>query len=289
VILARPERPTGGLPACLACGGDRVAPAAPASVVCRRCGLAFALAFDHSTIARVYAEQRASGRRERIEAHRLPLFRAVLERYARPPGHTCLDVGCGAGTFVRLAAELGWKATGIDPEATAADTPRARFLRASFPAPEVAAGAPFDLVTFFNSLNHFEDPVAALREARRLLVPGGIVVVRVPNGSVQRTLGRTARALAGVPLLGVPLARAAVGHPRSFSSRALWWTLRRAGFVRVEVEGTATTAGDPYDTKVPFLPLAKAIVGRSTLALARVSGERILLTPSLAARGSRAA
>jgi 2-polyprenyl-3-methyl-5-hydroxy-6-metoxy-1,4-benzoquinol methylase len=276
------------LPSCLACGGDGVARVAAAHAVCRRCGFAFALVFDLSIVARVYAEQRASGRRERIEAHRVPLFRALLERYARLPGRRCLDVGCGAGTFVRLAADLGWSATGVDPEAPAADRRRARFIRSAFPAPEVAARAPFDLVTFLNSLNYFADPVAALREAHRLLEPGGLVVVRVPNGRVHQVLARATGALIRVPVVGTSLARARLVHPRAFSARSLRLALARAGFVRVGVEGTPTTGGDPDDTGTTMLRLAKALAGPSTLALARASGERILVTPSLLATGTRA-
>ena len=95
-----------------------------------------------------------------------------------------LDVGCGSGAFLRVAADHGATVCGLDASARAArDRPRAR-----------ARGRParqgdlqhlpyvddcFDVVCGFNSFFFADDMVAALREAGRVAKPGAPVVIQV--------------------------------------------------------------------------------------------------------------
>jgi SAM-dependent methyltransferase len=80
--------------------------------------------------------------------------------------------------------EQSWQVTGIDASPAAVRRVREqlglRALVGSLPHPELGP-AEFDVVTLWHSLEHVHDPVAVLREVRRLLVPGGKVVVAVPN------------------------------------------------------------------------------------------------------------
>jgi ubiquinone/menaquinone biosynthesis C-methylase UbiE len=103
-------------------------------------------------------------------------------------GMDLLDVGCGPGTItVDLARIVApGRVTGIDrsAEIVADATAYAREQRvdAAFEAGDVyalrfAAGA-FDVVHAHQVLQHLADPVAALREMRRVLRPGGIVAAR---------------------------------------------------------------------------------------------------------------
>lgn len=269
--------------ACLVCGSARLDGLAPGHVACRECGFTFAPTFDDGVIMATYAELRRSGRDRTIETCRQPLYETVLSRTDGEAGRRCLDVGCGAGTFVRLAAGRGWIAVGIDPLADPVDTARARLLRARFPSADLGASR-FDLVTFFNSLNYLEDPLEALRETRRLLHPGGLIVIRVPNASLHRAILALARRLDGIPAAAAWLGRLPVLHPRSFSPRSLGLLLRRSGFHEVRVEASASSDGDPYETG-PASWALKAIVGRAAVTIARLSGERIVWTPSLFATG----
>jgi len=92
-----------------------------------------------------------------------------------------LDFGCGSGGFLRRMAGLGWRVTGLDAASTAArqagDFP---VHVGSLPHPELTPGS-FDIVTMWHSLEHVHQPLAVLREARRVLVPGGRIFVAVPN------------------------------------------------------------------------------------------------------------
>jgi 2-polyprenyl-3-methyl-5-hydroxy-6-metoxy-1,4-benzoquinol methylase len=106
-------------------------------------------------------------------------------RRALGPQSRVLDVGCGAGEFLaELRAEVGCQVTGQDLSPAAAEYARAQFdievttepfATAAFPA------APFDLVTFWWSLEHMPDPAAAVARMAELLVPGGHGVIAVPN------------------------------------------------------------------------------------------------------------
>lgn len=102
------------------------------------------------------------------------------------PGVSLLDVGCGPGTITAdLAARVApGRAVGIDSAAavvaTAADgstLPNLTFAIGDVYALEFSDDT-FDVVFAHQVLQHLSDPVAALREMRRVTKPGGIVAVR---------------------------------------------------------------------------------------------------------------
>jgi len=103
------------------------------------------------------------------------------------PGQSLLDVGCGPGNItVDLAARVAPGAVlGIDaaPDAiTAAEAANARPDHVTFAVGDVYAldadDGTYDVVHAHQVLQHLSDPVAALREMRRVTTPGGIVAAR---------------------------------------------------------------------------------------------------------------
>lgn len=89
-----------------------------------------------------------------------------------------LDIGCGAGEFVRIAAGLGFAAEGIDPNLPAAlESPVLR--RAD---PEILPAGGYDVVTLLNVAEHVTDPLRLFRASVRLLRPGGVMLVTCPFG-----------------------------------------------------------------------------------------------------------
>lgn len=112
---------------------------------------------------------------------------AYLAPHLRP-GMSVLDVGCGPGTLtVDLARHVApGRVLGIDPVADVLDGARERAADAGV-AVEFAVGDvyrldlpddSFDVVHAHQVLQHLTDPVAALREMRRVARPGGIVAAR---------------------------------------------------------------------------------------------------------------
>ena len=88
-----------------------------------------------------------------------------------PPGPV-LDVGAGDGTLVDALSARGRETTGIERKPVRDD-----FLDMSVADVEGEWAA----VIFWHSLEHLPDPSEAIRHAARLVVPGGIVAVAVPN------------------------------------------------------------------------------------------------------------
>jgi SAM-dependent methyltransferase len=89
-----------------------------------------------------------------------------------------LDAGCGGGRLLRLLARLGYRRIeGIDPYAPEAPRDGRVAIRRGRLEDETAER---DLVLLHSVLEHVEDPVETLTAARRLLAPGGRVLVRIP-------------------------------------------------------------------------------------------------------------
>ena len=105
-----------------------------------------------------------------------------------PAGSKVLDIGCGRGVMLRALLDLGHEAHGVEiaPEAASGADPRAQIRI----APELAKADyeenSFDAVIMWHVLEHLPHPEKTLAEIRRILRPGGRLILAVPNfGSLQ--------------------------------------------------------------------------------------------------------
>ena len=140
-----------------------------------------------------------------VPAIATPVSVGLLQTAALQPGERVLDVACGTGLVARLAAEqVGPTGTvaGIDISPDMIEVAKAT---AAPPAPVVdwhvgdATSLPlpdgaYDVVLCQMGLMFIEDRTAALTEMRRVLAPGGRVVVNTP-GSIQPTFELMERAI----------------------------------------------------------------------------------------------
>lgn len=112
-----------------------------------------------------------------------PAYEAVIEALHVGEGMRVLDVGCGAGMFCQMAATRGAQVHGLDAAAPLVAIAKARVPGAEFRTGEMEelphAADSFDLVTGFNSFQYAASPLAALREAKRVLRKSGNVVVMI--------------------------------------------------------------------------------------------------------------
>lgn len=117
------------------------------------------------------------------EDQQIPTYEAALERADLKAGQRVLDIGCGAGAFLRLAVDRGAQAFGLDAAEALIEVARIRLPEADLRVGEMEAlpyeDDTFDLVAGFNSFFFANDMVAALREAGRVAKPGAPVVIQV--------------------------------------------------------------------------------------------------------------
>lgn len=167
---------------------------------------------------------------------------------ALPPGARVLEAGCGLGQYVLLLRERGWAALGVDwsVEALVAcrRTAPAPLAAAELRALPLRAGA-VDAYVSLGVMEHDpEGPDVLLAEARRVVAPGGTLVVSVPY-------------LNGVRRLAAPYLRR---HGRLVRERG--GRFYQYAFTRAEVRaalarhGFAARAFVPYDPARVLRPLA---------------------------------
>ncbi len=92
-----------------------------------------------------------------------------------------LDIGTATGEFVDVMLGRGWDAWGIEASDQAELVAADRVVRASFPDEAPFPDEHFDVITAWAVFEHLHDPRRAFDECRRLLKPGGSLVVQVPN------------------------------------------------------------------------------------------------------------
>jgi 2-polyprenyl-3-methyl-5-hydroxy-6-metoxy-1,4-benzoquinol methylase len=165
-------------------------------VACGRCGIRFrSPREDDATILSHYTSVEDTLYLDN-EPARVVTFARALDRLERhvPVRGPLLDVGCYTGVFLGVAAARGWPVTGVEPSRWAAETARSRghevlggtLATAALPA------AHFAVVTMWDALEHYADPVAELRRARAVTRPGGYLVLTTMriDAPVVRLLGR---------------------------------------------------------------------------------------------------
>lgn len=91
-----------------------------------------------------------------------------------------VDVGAGMGYSIEVAERRGWKAEGIEPNASLVRSATHRGLRMRHGYLDSDTPGRFELVLADNVLEHVPDPKAFLADAARLLAPGGLLVVAIP-------------------------------------------------------------------------------------------------------------
>jgi SAM-dependent methyltransferase len=116
-----------------------------------------------------------------MECQFRPLYESVLHRPEIAGARASLDVGCGPGLAAQVFAQKVTEVSGIDASPGFIEIARQRLPGRDFRLGEMEslphADASFDVVTGFNSFQYAASPAHALAEARRVLRPGGTVVI----------------------------------------------------------------------------------------------------------------
>ena len=122
-------------------------------------------------------------------AHRrLSHIKGILKLKAEAePRPSILDIGCAYGPFMAAAAEAGFMPYGLDPVEEAVRYVNEELglfaWQGFFPTGAKAEDGPFDAVTLWYVIEHFENPGKVLKEVHRILREGGVLAFSTPSYS----------------------------------------------------------------------------------------------------------
>jgi SAM-dependent methyltransferase len=207
---------------------------------CPRCQLAQLASDPTADLADYYAHEYhldgtalVTGRSSPLDRVRQYAFHVMGRRIeARAPKGRLLDVGCGTGVFLAVMRERGWQVAGLEPNEAWADQLR-RNLGLDVQTGTLEDAPPelgqFDVVSMLDVIEHLADPLAALAAARRVLRPGGLLVLTTPNLNAleHRLFGRAWYALQPPD------------HLWLFTPRSLGQVVRRGGYADLEFARSA--------------------------------------------------
>lgn len=156
-------------------------------VRCRHCGLVYRNPAEQRAELRSTYAASAPGRDALLALHEAqrPAYRAQARRLAQALGRrgAGLEVGSYVGAFLGAARADRWEFEGLDVNTAVNEFTRSLGFTVhdgdleSFHDDRV-----FDTVAIWNTFDQLPDPAGAVRAARRLLRPGGVLAIRVPNG-----------------------------------------------------------------------------------------------------------
>lgn len=176
-----------------------------------------------------------------------------------------LEIGCGAGFFLKTAERSGWRVTGIELSEEAARFATEQLgLDVRTGTAESVALAPetFDAAVMLDTIEHLFDPRAALAAIARALVPGGLLLIATPNF---RALSRW--------LLGQSWAvLSPLEHMYYFDEQTLSRLLERSGFktVRLVRENAAWTPQETMNFVYTHVP--RSLRARFAALASRIGG-----------------
>ncbi len=176
-------------PTCLVCGGSdsrqRFVQRGYPVYRCRECGFEFVAPTPSSAELAAYYDRSYEVPLERYAAAEKRNVARItdLERVCPRRGRL-LEFGASYGHSLALARDRGWEVTGVELSPTASEYARTHFGLAVHncdlaDAPLAEAG--FDAIVGWHVLEHVRNPRDQLQRLARLLKPGGVLALRVPN------------------------------------------------------------------------------------------------------------
>ncbi|WP_427551608.1 methyltransferase domain-containing protein [Methylomonas sp. MS20] len=168
-------------------------------------------------------------------------FRSLLEEYAGRTGLSVLDIGCGYGNHLALAARFGWKCFGVEPSTHARQVASSRLEGAAMIVSSLSELIPheFDLILMFDVIEHVCSPYELFYDLFSMgaIVPKTRVIITTPN--------------AGSKLACDNPVQWEYRHPPShlvfYTANSLRFVLERLQFTNILVKGSHPIDGSKND------------------------------------------
>jgi SAM-dependent methyltransferase len=255
--------------------------------ICRNCDVAWCVVEDLTDPADSW-ENDYYGRSEIIQLHesRRSGMEAIVARLSAvcPNRGRLLDVGAGIGILMEIAAEDGWSVEGVEASRTAAD--RARKLTSApvhnalleeVTLPE----GHYDAVTIVDTLRIVPDPLTFLRSARRLLRPGGVLLIRESHRRIVRffkwRMGKNSN------WVNLKARQRGSAYAQCFSPKSLLCALQITGLEGWVEPSPLFVEPQPGAGLISSLP--KRVLGLASDAIYQASCRRLIISPNLLAFG----
>jgi 2-polyprenyl-3-methyl-5-hydroxy-6-metoxy-1,4-benzoquinol methylase len=210
------------------------------------------------------------GGREQVAAMKeatARLYLAQLLDYHGSARGRLLEVGCGRGEFLGVAAEAGFEVSGVDVSPSSVASANQRFGReavlcGNLEDVPLQAGS-YDVCALFDAIEHVRDPSALLQRLHGLLKPGGTLFLSTPSLDSWNA-----------KLLKQHWMEFKTEHLFYFDGQTMQGLLAKGGFEQVEVTATQKVLSLAYVNshferfKVPlFTPLLALLKALSPRAL----------------------
>ena len=176
---------------CLGSGWDEIDPAVSGYRLfeCRRCRCCLIDA-DRAPLHELYEGYYAGDSAQRLSGIFQVLWRLLRRKKARlimgglPAGAQVCDVGCERGELLHVLKQAGCRVVGTQLSESASRFARERFgieVHVGELAQAPFAEGSFDAILMIHVLEHLPQPEAYVSQIRRLLKPGGVLWIEVPN------------------------------------------------------------------------------------------------------------
>ena len=223
--------------------------------------------FQHDYFSE-YAHDQLSGSRNAIYSHILDLIGKET------PVGKLLDVGCGCGFFLKEARNRGWDVAGVDPSEESiayADKLLGANIARRGTLEDLSQEEVYDVITMINVLDHSLEPWSDVQKAKTILKGGGLIFLRLPNGTVHSTFEKISKQFKSECLVEKYL----IFAEYSFTPRFIRRLLSDSGYRNIIINNATLSGGTLFN------PLFTKMVGITADALYIISGGKIILSPSL--------
>jgi SAM-dependent methyltransferase len=220
---------------------------------CTACGTCFTAQLPAADEAKDYEDFYSQARDVPVPEFVLGRLEEIAAGFARyRQANRWLDIGCGAGTLLRAAANCCWDVTGTEVAEAAVERLRSEGFNVLVGETHELDLPPahFDVVSLIEVVEHVHDPESLLADAARFVRPGGALYLTTPHGR-----GVSARLLRmGWGAIAPP------EHLQLFSIGGMQSMLSRVG---LQPHSIRTTAVNPYEIAAALRSRGRRSIGAS--------------------------